>query len=471
MIKQIPTELSDSREIYSVSGLNQHLKQTISSNFALIWVEGEISNLARPASGHIYFSIKDKNAQIRCVMFRTSNKRVAFDISNGLQVVIRANASVYEARGDLQLIVDDMEEAGFGALQRQFEALKKKLHTQGLFAEETKKEIPAFASEIAIIASPSSAAIKDYLQVAQRRYPSSKKSIYSVPVQGDQAAGIICNALRAINSHASADVIVLIRGGGSIEDLWAFNDESLAHAIAASDIPIVTGIGHEIDFTIADFVADLRAPTPSVAAELSCPESKTLLAALTNATGTLQKLAIDIINTCTQSTDWLSQRLQRTHPASIINTQTQTLQSLLSRLKRSTRTQTKETRLQFDALMHRFRNQSPHKFLDFKKSQLNHWNSPLLTAMNQQFAQIKYRFQLSTTTMHAVSPLNTLQRGYSITMHTHDHTSDVVSDHTQFNHGDQLTTYLATGEVISRVESTSSKKFIDLFSPNSKPSN
>ncbi|MCL4168557.1 UNVERIFIED_CONTAM: hypothetical protein GTU68_033835, partial [Idotea baltica] len=233
----MPTNLTDPREIYSVSEINQQLKRTIDSNFALLWVEGEISNLARPASGHLYFSIKDKNAQLRCVMFRNSNQRVPFDITNGLQVIIRAKASLYEARGDLQLIVDGMEEAGFGALQRQFEALKSKLYEEGLFDEDTKQEIPSFPSEIAIITSPSSAAIKDYLQVAQRRYPCCRKTIYSVPVQGEQAAADISNAIRAANAHASADVIVLIRGGGSIEDLWSFNDEFLARTIADSNIP------------------------------------------------------------------------------------------------------------------------------------------------------------------------------------------------------------------------------------------
>ncbi len=463
----MPTNLTDAREIYSVSEINQQIKHTIASNFALLWVEGEISNLARPASGHLYFSIKDKNAQLRCVMFRNSNMRVPFEITNGLQVIIRAKASVYEARGDLQLIVDGMEEAGFGVLQRQFEALKNKLYEEGLFDEDTKKNIPTFPSEIAIITSPSSAAIKDYLQVAQRRYPCCKKTVYSVPVQGDQAAADISSAIRAANMHASADVIVLIRGGGSIEDLWSFNDESLARTIADSQIPIVSGIGHEIDYTIADFVADLRAPTPSVAAELTCPEAEILHSMLANTQRTLKRLCIEVINTCAQSTDWLSQRLLRTHPSNIINTQKLSLQRLLDRLQRSTQVHTKDSQYHLQNLLHRLRNQSPQMLLASQQTHIDTLHSRLRETIRHQLDQMNHKFQLCTTTMNAVSPLNTLQRGYSITA-KNNQPSDVINHYSQIKKGDQLTTYLATGEVISRVESTSSKNIIENISTSNK---
>jgi len=467
MSEQIPTDLIDPREIYSVSEINQQLKHAIASNFALLWVEGEISNLARPASGHLYFSIKDKNAQLRCVMFRNSCQRVAFEISNGLQVIIRAKASLYEARGDLQLIVDAMEEAGFGALQKQFEALKSKLYEEGLFDEGSKKQIPTFPSEIAIITSPSSAAIRDYLQVAKRRYPCCKMTIYSVPVQGDQAAGKISSAIRAANIHARADVIVLIRGGGSIEDLWSFNDESLARAIAASEIPIVSGIGHEIDYTIADFVADLRAPTPSVAAELTCPETDALQAMLVNSQRILERLSIGLINNLSQSTDWLSQRLQRTHPSTIINSQKQALQGLLDRLQRSTQIHTKDNRYKLQHLLHRLRSQSPQMLLESQRTWVNTLNSRLRETTRHQFEQMTHRFQLCTATMNAVSPLNTLQRGYSITT-KNQNASEVINHHSQVSKGDQLTTYLAIGEVVSRVESTSSKNIVDIISTSNK---
>ncbi|MDW3095068.1 MAG: exodeoxyribonuclease VII large subunit [Gammaproteobacteria bacterium] len=466
----MPTDSTNAREIYSVSEINQQLKHAIASNFALLWVEGEISNLARPASGHLYFSIKDKNAQLRCVMFRNSNQRVPFEIINGVQVIIRAKASLYEARGDLQLIVDGMEEAGFGALQRQFEALKSKLSEEGLFDESQKKQIPAFPGEIAIVTSPSGAAIKDYLQVAQRRYPCCKKTIYSVPVQGEQAADKISNAIRAINTQASADIIVLIRGGGSIEDLWSFNSEVLARSISASDIPIVSGIGHEIDYTIADFVADLRAPTPSVAAELTCPETDVLFAMLTNSQRRLEKLSIELINTCAQSTDWLSQRLQRSHPSTVINAQKQSLKGLLDRLQRSTLTQTINNSYQLQSLTQRFLTQSPQKWLETKKSHVKTINSRLYETIRHLIDQKTHNLELQSTTMNAVSPLNTLQRGYSITV-MNKQSSQLVTDHTQVNHGDQLTTYLASGEVVSRVESTSSKNIVEKISPSTKDTN
>ncbi len=466
----MPTNVTEAREIYSVSELNQQLKQTIASNFALLWVEGEISNLARPASVSYNFSINDKNAQVRCVMFRNSNRRVPFEITNGLQVVIQAKASVYEARGDLQLIVDGMEEAGFGALQRQFEALKSKLYAEGLFAEEKKKEIPVYPSEIAIVTSPSSAAIKDYLQVAQRRYPGCKKTVYSVPVQGDQAATDICHAIEAINDQSNADVIVLIRGGGSIEDLWPFNDESLARTIADSKIPIVTGIGHEIDYTIADFVADLRAPTPSVAAEFTCPEADVLHAMLSNTQRLLKKLSIERVNTYSQSTDWLSQRLQRSHPSTIINNQKLSLQRLLIRLQRSALLLTKDNDHQINNLLHRLRVQSPQKMLTMQQTHVRTLNSRLKETIRHQIDQMNHKFQICTTTMHAVSPLNTLHRGYSITTKTNQST-DVIKHYSKVKKGDQLTTYLASGEVVSRVESTSSKDIVDEVSITTKDTN
>lgn len=459
MSNQFSNEFNDTREICTVSEINQQLKQTIARNFSLIWVEGEISNLARPASGHIYFSLKDKNAQLRCVMFKSSNARVPFEITNGVQVVVRANASVYEARGDLQLIVDSMEEAGAGALQRQFEALKKKLYQEGLFDEARKKPIPQYPDHIAIVTSPSGAAIKDYLNVSQRRYPACKKSVYSVPVQGDQASAQISNAIEAINQQSSVDVIVLIRGGGSIEDLWGFNDEHLARTIANSEIPIVTGVGHEIDYTIADFVADMRAPTPSVAAELTCPDSDSLLSSLTYIHQKLERVSFELVQKLSQSTDWLSQRLQRSHPSEIIKSQQQSLSSLLRQLQRSMESQIKTSQQKFQALEQRYHLRAPQERIDFHQSATVDLNQRLLRAMKDQLDQRSHRFQLCSATMNAVSPLNTLQRGYSITV-SHSHSNQVITKHDQLESGDQITTHLADGEVVSRVESTSSKKLI-----------
>jgi len=463
MNEQFPNELTDAREVCSVSEINQRLKQTIAKQFSLLWVEGEISNLARPASGHIYFSLKDSNAQLRCVMFRSQNSRVPFEISNGLQVIVRASASIYEARGDLQLIVDSMEEAGFGALQRQFEALKKKLFQAGLFDQDRKKPIPQYPDHIAIITSTSGAAVKDYLNVAQRRYPSCKKTLFSVSVQGDQAAEQICGAIKAANKQSQADVIVLIRGGGSIEDLWCFNDENLAHVIATSKIPIVTGIGHEIDYTIADFVADLRAPTPSVAAELTCPDANALLSSLSYLQQVLTRTSIELVQKLAQRTDWLSQRLQRNHPSVIIELQKQSLNGLLNRLQKGTQSYTKENLYKFHTLRQRHLHQSPQSLVKLQQADISKLNQRLQRAIYNQLEQRSHKFQLYTTTMQAVSPLNTLQRGYSITTKK-QLSKQVITNSRQLKQGDQITTYLAKGEVVSRVESTSSRTIIKSLS-------
>ena len=462
MTETTQIEHEDLRDIYSVSEINHHLKQLIGANFALIWVEGEISNLARPASGHIYFSLKDENAQIRCVMFRSSQKKVSFDIDNGMQVIVRAKASLYEPRGDLQLVADEMEEAGLGNLQRQYEALKKKLFSEGLFATELKKEIPVFPNEVAIITSPTGAAIKDYLNVAQRRYPTVKKTLYCVSVQGELAANSISSAVMAANRQAHADIIILIRGGGSIEDLWAFNDEQLARTIAASTIPVVTGIGHEIDYTIADFVADLRAPTPSIAAELTMPDIQTILSHVASMKRDLVKHGKEALDTRNQNLDWLFQRLQRIHPSKIMNTQKRQLGGLLQRLRTTSSTHIQQRKNQFEILLNRLQSNSPTNLVKQASAQSDFYCHRLLSSVSQQVARKRHQLQLSMTTMHAISPLGTLDRGYSITV-KHGPPTKIISKYDQIQPGDQLVTYLATGQVMSRVESTSSENSLTNF--------
>lgn len=464
-----PNKYSDTREIYSVSDINRQLKQVIGTSFPLIWVEGEISNLARPASGHIYFSLKDTNAQIRCVMFRGNQQKVPFEIKNGLQVIVRAKVGLYEPRGDLQLIADEMEEAGFGALQRQFEALKKKLFSEGLFAEEQKKNIPEFAREIALVTSPSGAALRDFLKVIRRRYPLVKISLYAVPVQGDKAASAIQSAIQTINVKNNFDVIVLIRGGGSIEDLWAFNDEKLARAIAASSTPVITGIGHEIDYTIADFVADLRAPTPSIAAELVTPDTSVLQSRLYSHWNSLIRLSREQLDTNIQNLDWLFQRLQRIHPAATIQSQNRELRRLCYQLSNSGKSYIKQTRNRLDLCLAKLSSNSPTKLIDKARSDHQLVHNHLQAALNQHMARKQHQFQLLATTMHAISPLSTLERGYSITVKA-GLSSELISRYDQTRIGDQLITYLATGQVVSRVESTSSENTLDTRPPSADES-
>ena len=262
------------RDIYSVSRLNREVRVLLERGFGALWLEAEISNFARPSSGHWYFSLKDSAAQVRCAMFRQRNMLCAFTPRDGQKVLVRARIGLYEPRGEYQLIVDHMEDAGLGALKRQFEELSARLNLEGLFAAERKRSLPRLPRRIGIITSPTGAAVRDILHVLARRFPAAAVLIYPVSVQGAQAAAEIVAALESAGVRAECDVLILARGGGSLEDLWAFNDERLARAIVASPIPVITGIGHEIDFTIADFAADVRAPTPSAAAELVVPDAE-----------------------------------------------------------------------------------------------------------------------------------------------------------------------------------------------------
>ncbi|HEY0719956.1 MAG TPA: exodeoxyribonuclease VII large subunit, partial [Gammaproteobacteria bacterium] len=260
------------REVYSVSRLNREARALLEGHFPLMWIEGEISNLTRPASGHIYFSLKDPFAQVRCAMFRMRGMHLVFRPADGMQVLVRARLSLYEPRGDYQLIVEQMEEAGDGALRRAFEQLKQRLHAEGLFESARKRPLPPLPRRIGVVTSPSGAAIHDILTVLRRRFPAIPVILYPVPVQGAGAAAQIATMLRKAGERGECDVLIVGRGGGSLEDLWPFNEEVVARAIAASPIPVVSAVGHEVDVTIADFAADQRAATPSAAAEMVVPD-------------------------------------------------------------------------------------------------------------------------------------------------------------------------------------------------------
>src|ERR1700678_2277221 len=272
-------ETTANRDIYSVSRLNREVRVLLERGFGSVWLEAEISNFAKPSSGHWYFSLKDAAAQVRCCMFRQRNMLCAFAARDGQKVLVRARIGLYEPRGEYQLVIDHMEDSGLGALKRQFEELSAKLSQEGLFAAERKRLLPGLPRRIGVITSPTGAAVRDILHVLARRFPAAAVLIYPVPVQGPQAAAEITAALELAGRRAECDVLILARGGGSLEDLWAFNDERLARAIVASPIPVITGIGHEVDFTMADFAADVRAPTPSAAAELMVPDADEWLTA------------------------------------------------------------------------------------------------------------------------------------------------------------------------------------------------
>src|ERR1700721_1807464 len=309
------------RDIYSVSRLNREVRILLERGFGSLWLEAEISNFARPSSGHWYFSLKDAAAQVRCAMFRQRNMLCAFTARDGHKVLVRARIGLYEPRGEYQLIVDHMEDAGLGALKRQFEELSARLSSEGLFAVERKRPLPRLPRRIGVITSPTGAAVRDILHVLARRFPAAAVLVYPVPVQGAQAAAEITAALELAGHRAECDVLILARGGGSLEDLWAFNDERLARAIVASPIPVITGIGHEIDFTIADFAADVRAPTPSAAAELVVPDAEEWLGAFVRWGARLQRGMRRRIAERRERLSWLTGRAALVSPAARLRAQ------------------------------------------------------------------------------------------------------------------------------------------------------
>src|SRR3984957_11121160 len=302
------------RSVYTVSRLNREVRLLLERGLAVIWLEAELSNFTQPASGHWYFTLKDKEAQIRGAMFRQRNMNLGFTPRSGQLVLVRGRVSLYEPRGDYQMLVEHMEEGGVGALKREFERLKAQLAAEGLFAPELKRLLPGFPRRIGVITSPSGAAVRDILHVLKRRYPPARVLIYPTPVQGAAAVPALIRALQLASARADCDVIILARGGGSLEDLWAFNDEGVARAIRACAIPVISGVGHEIDFTIADFVADVRAPTPSGAAELAVPDRQERLDPLRRIGARLVQSGRRELRTASQLLMQLRHRLQRTHP-------------------------------------------------------------------------------------------------------------------------------------------------------------
>src|SRR5690242_1623151 len=311
------------RDIYTVSRLNGEARMLLEAGLPALWVEGEISNFAAPSSGHWYFTLKDREAQIRCAMFRARNAQVGFRPRDGQQLLLRGRVSLYEPRGDYQLLVEAMEDAGEGALRREFERLKAKLAAEGLFDVALKRPLPKMPRRIAIVTSPTGAAIRDVLHILARRFPPAQVLIFPTAVQGAAAVENIVAAIDAVCRDGGCDVLIVARGGGSIEDLWCFNDERVARAIRRTAIPVITGIGHEIDFTIADFAADVRAPTPSGAAELVVPDRGALLTGVRGFVARLQQAVQRQLRHAVERHAQLSARLQRAHPGNRLQQQVQ----------------------------------------------------------------------------------------------------------------------------------------------------
>jgi len=444
-----------SQNIFSVSALNRSVSNLLEQEFAWIWVEGEISNLAQPASGHLYFSLKDSAAQVSCAMFKGRNRTLKFQPENGNQVLVRAKVSLYQPRGNYQLIVDRMEEAGDGALRRQFEQLKIKLAAEGLFDEDSKQETPELPAAITIITSKTGAAIHDVLSVIERRFPSIPIHLFPVPVQGNEAAPAICKALQLIDKAVTkgtlqCDVILLVRGGGSLEDLWSFNEESVARAIFNCTIPIVSGVGHEVDVTIADYVADVRSATPTAAAETITPDQTTWLQSFDWYQQRLQQLITDKVSRQQEKTQWLTQRLKQQHPHHQIQRSKERSTELIKRLMRHSQSMLNFRQHQLSTLNAQLGAQNPSLLLKQNRQTMHYLTARLQRATLNLFEQKKSILSNAARTLNTISPLQTLERGYSISLNKKGKPITTIA---QVNTNDKIETRLHNGSIISYVES------------------
>ena len=436
--------------IYTPSELNREVRLHIEMGFPRILLEAEISNLSKPASGHLYFTLKDDRAQIRCALFRSSASRLSIQPANGMKVLARGRISLYEPRGDFQLIVDSLRDAGEGLLRRQFEELKKKLEGEGLFDPSHKQPLPSYPLRIGVVTSPGGAAVRDILQVLARRWPVAKVRLYPVSVQGTEAPRELLTALQAANEQNWAEILIVGRGGGSLEDLLAFNDETVARAVFSSGIPVISAVGHETDFSICDFVADLRAPTPSAAAELITPNQAVLKETFARHARQLLRRMRDRLQRDNQGLDHLSHRLQQRHPATRLDEQSRHLDTLQKALTRNFQRQLKERASLLANMGRRLYKQHPNRpvhDLIIKVKNIRHSiDKYMINTLNQRRRTLR---DLART-LHAVSPLKTIGRGYAVVTSTQS--GKVISSISQTQPGKTITTQVSDGRLLSTVD-------------------
>lgn len=441
-----PSASASNPSTLTVTQLNRMAKRLLESHFDFVWIEGELSNLATPASGHWYFSLKDDQAQVRCAMFRNRNQRLRMRPTNGQLVRVRARVSLYEGRGEFQLIVEHLEDAGAGALQRAFEALKLKLQNEGLFDSHRKRSLPPAPQRVAIISSRSGAAVRDIITVFKRRFPAIQLSLFPVAVQGVEAPGQIVAALQAAYEVADLDAIIVARGGGSAEDLAAFNDERLARTLAESPVPTVSAVGHEIDFTIADFVADKRAPTPSAAAEMLSPDQRELATRLLAAEQDLSRQLRRQLRLLEARLVGLRGRLR--HPGERLREQAQRLDDLELHLRRALRLDLQERRHQLSVLASRLRARAPADLLRQLTTDTGYLARRAHRALAVQLDRQRHSLALLQARLTAISPQQTLERGYAIVL---DEKGRLVQDAANVKPGDVIETRLKSGSLSSEV--------------------
>ncbi|MCD1124682.1 exodeoxyribonuclease VII large subunit [Jinshanibacter sp. LJY008] len=450
--------LPSSPPIFTVSRLNQTVRQLLEMEMGQIWLSAEISNFSQPSSGHWYFTLKDDKSQVRCAMFRTANRKTTFQPQNGQQVLVRASITLYEPRGDYQLIAESMQPAGDGLLQQRFEQLKQRLSDEGLFNPARKRPLPSPATCIGIITSASGAALHDMLQILQRRDPSLPVIIYPTMVQGNEATLHIARTIELANQRNECDVLIVGRGGGSLEDLWCFNEELVARAIFNSRIPVVSAVGHETDVTIADFVADLRAPTPSAAAELISRNQPELIRRLQSQQQRLEMAMDYYLTHLRQRLTRQDSRLQQQHPQLRLSRQQTALLKLQNRLEEEMQTRLRLASRQTERLQQRLLHTQPQVKVHRYQQQLQQYQYQLQQALERQLNTARQRFSVGYSQLEAVSPLATLARGYSVTTASDGKT---LKKSKQVKTGDILKTRLSDGWIESQVS--------DIYADNSKP--
>jgi len=443
-----PFEHAAPRHVLTPSSLNRLVRDLLADALPQVWIEGELSNVARPASGHLYFTLKDSGAQVRCAMFKMKAAALRFRPADGMQVLLRAKVGLYEPRGEFQLVAEYMEPAGEGALQREFEQLKARLDAEGLFDPARKRALPGYARRIGVITSATGAAVRDVLSVLARRWPLADVDVLPVPVQGREAPPAIVAMLKRASASARYDVLLLTRGGGSLEDLWAFNDEAVARAIHASAVPVVSAVGHEIDFSIADFVADLRAPTPSAAAELLVPDAVAVGRHLRQLQQRIATLEQRRLQSLAQRVDHLQARLQAQRPQARLQRDRERLAHLHRRLLGVLRERQQGERARLDRLHARLLARHPGQRLALLQQQLATQSQRLRQAIARTLERERLALQQAARTLHAVSPLATLERGYAILF---DAEGQVLRSAQGVEPGTALRARLADGELALKV--------------------
>jgi exodeoxyribonuclease VII large subunit len=449
MTEQLTFNLMPDRKTWTVSELTARIRDLLAKNFTDIWVVGEISNCREAQSGHIYFTLKDDRAQVRCVFFKQQQRGIKFRPEDGLQMTVRGSISVYETRGEYQIYVENLEPVGLGALQLAFEQLKKRLEAEGLFAAERKKPLPLLPSRIGLITSPRGAAVRDVVRILRRRFPNVHLTVYPVRVQGEGAAGEIVKALKFFNLKKFVDVLILARGGGSMEDLWAFNEEPVARAIAVSAIPVISGVGHETDFTIADFVADVRASTPSAAAELVVQTRREFDKHIADLRETLASQIRYRLLELSRRVHELSARRGFRRPLDLLRQQRQRADEMTSRLALGLRAQLEKSRKRFTAAHLRimsfdFRSKIAAFRLRLEKrsADLSVRAERLLRAKRERLARLALQLEER-------SPLRVLERGYAIAT---DAAGNVLRDAAQVSLGDSVAVQLHRGRLTTEVK-------------------